>query len=132
MSLGLLAFTCLVALFTRRGAACVALWGLGFAAEAIVVVICMSVGAAIRERHDEPSGIKERIVEKIRTVEKKVFVERLTRQDAFAILNLSAPVTREQVTDAYKAMMKRVHPDLGGSPYLAKKVNEAKQLLLGK
>lgn len=37
-----------------------------------------------------------------------------------------------QVKDAHRRIMIANHPDYGGSSYLAAKVNEAKDLMLGK
>jgi hypothetical protein len=57
--------------------------------------------------------------------------ERMSRDEALAVLGLKAPASREQILAAYKELMKRVHPDKpGGSNYLARKVNEAKDALL--
>lgn len=56
----------------------------------------------------------------------------MSRQEALAVLGLSEGCTAAEVTDAHKRMMKSAHPDAGGSDYLAAKVNEAKDVLLGK
>ena len=36
----------------------------------------------------------------------------------------------QKITERYRLLMKLNHPDLGGSPFIAQKVNEAKELLL--
>lgn len=38
----------------------------------------------------------------------------------------------ERIREAHLRIMKANHPDLGGSSYIAEKVNEAKDMLLGK
>lgn len=56
----------------------------------------------------------------------------MSRQEALAVLGLKDGCTPEEIRDAHKRMMKSAHPDAGGSDYLAAKVNEAKDVLLGK
>ncbi|CAI27302.1 Putative Related to chaperon protein dnaJ [Ehrlichia ruminantium str. Gardel] len=55
---------------------------------------------------------------------------KLSRQEALEILGLQNGVTHEQINAAYHKLMKSIHPDRGGSPYLAQKLNEARDTLL--
>ncbi len=54
----------------------------------------------------------------------------MTRQQALAVLGLKANPTRQQVIDAHRHLMSKIHPDKGGSTYLAQQLNEAKRVLL--
>jgi DnaJ family protein C protein 19 len=54
----------------------------------------------------------------------------MTRNRAFAVLNLSEGASREEVLKAHRDLIKRVHPDHGGSSYLASEVNQARDVLL--
>ncbi|MCP5159795.1 MAG: molecular chaperone DnaJ [Gammaproteobacteria bacterium] len=54
----------------------------------------------------------------------------MTRSEAYQILGLSPGVGREDVQAAYRRLIQRVHPDQGGSAYLAAQLNRARDLLL--
>jgi DnaJ-like protein len=55
--------------------------------------------------------------------------QRMTRQEALQVLGLDETATRDDVQREYRRLMRKVHPDLGGSSYLAAKINEAKDVL---
>ncbi|CAA7266963.1 unnamed protein product [Cyclocybe aegerita] len=58
------------------------------------------------------------------------FRAKMDRKEAIAILGLKdGPKLRTQLKDAHRQIMLANHPDRGGSPYLASKINEAKDLL---
>ena len=56
----------------------------------------------------------------------------LNESQALEILGLKQNATRDQVVHAHRKLMQKLHPDRGGSTYLAAKVNEAKSILLEK
>ena len=53
----------------------------------------------------------------------------MSRAEAYRILGLAPGASLEEVRGAYRRLMKRVHPDLGGSSALAAMLNAAKELL---
>ncbi len=54
----------------------------------------------------------------------------LTEQEALDVLGLKSGASREDIIEAHRRMMQKMHPDRGGSDYLAALINQAKDVLL--
>ncbi|KAJ1845909.1 mitochondrial import inner membrane translocase subunit TIM14 [Coemansia sp. RSA 2708] len=58
------------------------------------------------------------------------FDPKMSKREASLILGLKeSSLTLDKVKKAHRTIMLRNHPDRGGSPYMATKINEAKEFL---
>ncbi|MEH6634651.1 MAG: molecular chaperone DnaJ [Halioglobus sp.] len=55
----------------------------------------------------------------------------MSRKEALAVLGLAEDANDGDIVAAHRTLMQKLHPDRGGNNYLAAKVNQAKDLLLG-
>lgn len=54
----------------------------------------------------------------------------MSLQEAFDILGVSTNATRDEIIQAHRRMIQKMHPDRGGSAWIAARINDAKKLLL--
>lgn len=54
----------------------------------------------------------------------------MTEDEAYEVLGLAKDATPEDITRAHRSLMKKLHPDHGGTTSLAARVNEAKDILM--
>jgi hypothetical protein len=54
----------------------------------------------------------------------------MSEDEAYEVLGLRKGASREDVSRAHRSLMKKLHPDQGGSTDLAARVNEAKDVLM--
>ena len=55
----------------------------------------------------------------------------MNREEALAVLGLDSKATEKDIIAAHRKLMQKLHPDRGGSDYLAAKINQAKDTLIG-
>lgn len=54
----------------------------------------------------------------------------MTKEEAYKVLGLEAGAAAADVRKAHRRLMQRLHPDVGGTSFLAARINEAKDVLL--
>ena len=55
----------------------------------------------------------------------------MTREEAFQVLGLPAGANEADIRAAHHRLMRAAHPDAGGSDWLAARINQARDVLLG-
>jgi len=53
------------------------------------------------------------------------------RSEALAVLGLPENASRDDIVEAHRKLIQKLHPDRGGNDYLAAQINQARDLLLG-
>ena len=57
--------------------------------------------------------------------------KKMDRDEALEILGLDRSATKDEIIERYNKLIKKNHPDLGGSEWITKRINKARDILLG-
>jgi DnaJ-domain-containing protein 1 len=90
----------------------------------------LAVLEAYLDRHVE-AGWREQVCDTGPTADSNRNSGVMDRAEAYQILGLQPGASREDIQAAYRRLIQRVHPDHGGSSYLAARLNQARDVLLG-
>lgn len=56
----------------------------------------------------------------------------MSKEEAYQVLGLQPGASVDEIRQAYRTLMKKLHPDQGGAAHLAARVNEAREILLSR
>ncbi len=70
----------------------------------------------LRQKHDKPPG-------------KAANMTGMTQEEALAVLGLEPGASEKEISNAYKRLMEKLHPDHDGSSWMAAKLNQARETL---
>jgi len=76
--------------------------------------------------------VKSKVLKKQQEKKLDGFRFAMDEQEAFKILNIPKSSTKAIIKKAHRNMMQLNHPDMGGSAFLAIKINQAKDFLVKK
>ena len=57
--------------------------------------------------------------------------ETMTKKEALEILGLDENASKDDIIKSHQKLIKKNHPDIGGSDWITKKLNKARDILLG-
>ena len=58
-------------------------------------------------------------------------LKKMGKEEALEILGLDSIATKDEIIERYNKLIKKNHPDLGGSEWITKRINKARDILLG-
>ena len=62
---------------------------------------------------------------------KKTNKSSMSKKEAYDILGLKEGASRDEIINSYQILIKKNHPDVGGSDWITKRLNQARDILLG-
>ncbi len=115
-------------------------WQLGFGATAIAVIVLAATGRLpwiFAVLMALLPAVRAVIPSLLRRSEQQDSAQQppsprgdMTREDALQVLGLTAGASRDDIVQAHRQLIQKLHPDRGGNHYLAAQINRAKELLL--
>ncbi|MDD1614039.1 MAG: DnaJ domain-containing protein [Methylococcaceae bacterium] len=106
-----------------------ALLGVAIAFMLRLMPAVLHYGPQLHRLWQEFSGAKQNSSQRQSDVSAK---GKMSVEEAYEVLGLKPGASEQDIIAAHRKLMQKIHPDRGGSDYLAAKINLAKKILLKK
>ncbi|MCI5049244.1 MAG: DnaJ domain-containing protein [Rickettsiales bacterium] len=98
------------------------MWIISFCVSVLSLMLIMRARKSTRRPTPQPDAEQE--------VSNDILKNAMDRNTAREVLGINAEANKREIIAAHRRLMRHIHPDRGGSAYLASQINQAKEVLI--
>lgn len=95
----------------------------------LVLVAAGVIGTGILREKMIGEELQDKYAGGTRTAPPPAATGKMSREEALSVLGLTTEANDKDIDVAWKKLISQIHPDKGGTDYLAAKINEAREVL---